>query len=163
MNLCLKFSLVLFIIAFDSSTYAAPFFKVFRRAHIHIINHLDRPVYVNCFTLGYDYGLQYLPEDTTYDVPFITHYWPSAKYFCEIEDVRKKQQSTFTAYNLWDNRLLDDYCGSFRVCEWVLKDGGIWIHNVKNGKYTFGSKWVHDPWAHMNPSNNIAPDQAIQN
>ncbi|KAM7266753.1 hypothetical protein ACFE04_008919 [Oxalis oulophora] len=146
----LKVYLVLFLVAFDFSANAVPSWRIWRKVHIRVVNHTNRPMYLHCFSLSDDFGFYNLIPNDVFDAPFTTAFYPS-RHYCEVRDLRKQVQTTFTVYDIWDSKLLNEYCGGFRICEWILKDGGVWIHNLKTGTYHLGSNWVR--------SSNAQPQQ----
>ncbi|KAM7267883.1 hypothetical protein ACFE04_010049 [Oxalis oulophora] len=139
--------------------YAGPWFKSFRRAHVRIINHTNLPVFRHCFSLGSDFGEGIIRKSGFYDFTFITKStipFPIGKsvMHCRVWDLRNKKEIWFVAYDITNDNMLDNICGDFHICLWILKEGGIWIYNVKTHKYTWGAGWKDiSPW----PIDNVSP------
>ncbi|KAM7267323.1 hypothetical protein ACFE04_009489 [Oxalis oulophora] len=153
--------------SFDSSANAIPFWRVYRRVHIHIVNQTDRPMYLHCYSQMDDFGFYNLTPNNMYDVSFRYNLFSiSGKHFCEVRDLLRHKSRTVTAYDLYDDRLLNSYCGNFRVCEWIVRDDGLWIHNLNTGTYYFGENWASDVWVENEMDQhhlfNIISPQAIQ-
>ncbi|KAM7266680.1 hypothetical protein ACFE04_004577 [Oxalis oulophora] len=84
---------------------------------------------------------QYVPRGQFFDYAFLTTF--VSQYVCLLEDTQYKEQILYDAYDINNNQLIDDICGGFHMCEWIIKEGGLYAHNADTGKYIFHHKWIN--------------------
>ncbi|KAM7268224.1 hypothetical protein ACFE04_010390 [Oxalis oulophora] len=78
--------------------------------------------------LGDDRGYRDLPSHTFWEFSFLI--FPYTEYFCTVWDEKDDRIIQFIAYSFRDFRYEDTFCGDIHVCEWVVKDDGLYVHNV---------------------------------
>ncbi|KAM7268278.1 hypothetical protein ACFE04_010444 [Oxalis oulophora] len=75
-------------------------------------------------------------------------------YTCIISIPKARVHIKFMAYTLRDDpELMETYCGSYLVCKWIVKDHGLYVHNVYFGWVELKQGWFHED----SPSQVLAP------
>ncbi|KAM7255988.1 hypothetical protein ACFE04_011729 [Oxalis oulophora] len=77
------------------------------------------------------------------------------KYYCTVWDEKDDQIIQFVAYDK-NGHNKDKFCGSIHICEWVVRDNGLYVHNVFNDFTFFITNW------RKKSSNGISPQASIQ-
>ncbi|KAM7267469.1 hypothetical protein ACFE04_009635 [Oxalis oulophora] len=123
------------LLTFDTTIYAAPIIKIFRKVCFRLATHASRSVIEHCFSTTPDLGCQYLRREVLNKV-FLTTLGSKC---ASPGDPENKFEIMFVANDIADNHIYDRsmiYEADIHVCDcdWIINDNGLYAPDVITGQ-----------------------------